>query len=148
MINLNDWLFNSYNRMRLSFLFQILSRHINILNGQINICFWVLKVIMLNWIFMLLYTWLIFYSSEIFSEIVREEFFKSWILALWLSYHFFIHPLIWYSLLLSILFFLNQYFYLILIFFKILGFDIFILIHLYILSILTLIYSRILIKVS
>lgn len=128
MINLYDWLFNSYNGMRFSILFQILSRHIYILNGHINICFWVLKVVMLNWIFMLLNTWLVFYSSEVFSEIVWEEFFKSWVLALWLSHHFFFHPLIWYYLLLSMLLILNQYLYLILIFIKILG--LYILIHL------------------
>ena len=107
MINLNNGLLDSYDWVRLSFLFLILSRHINILNRHIYFSFWVLKVIVLNRIFVLLDAWLIFYSTKIFSKVVRKEFIESRVLTLWLSHHFLLHPFIWYSLLFSMLLFLN-----------------------------------------
>ncbi len=107
MINLNNGLLDSYDRVRLSFLFLILSGHINILNRHIYFSFWVLKIIVLNRIFVLLDAWLIFYSTKIFSKVVRKEFIESRVLTLWLSHHFFLHPFIWYSLLFSMLLFLN-----------------------------------------
>ena len=107
MINLNNGLLDSYDRVRLSFLFLILSWHINILNRHIYFSFWVLKIIVLNRIFVLLDAWLIFYSTKIFSKVVRKEFIESRVLTLWLSHHFLLHPFIWYSLLFSMLLFLN-----------------------------------------